>query len=448
MTATGADNDRLLAELQALLRVDTTNPPGNEAEAIALMAGWLSAAGITPTVLRSDNGRANLVARIKGDGSQAPLLLAGHVDVVGVEAEMWKHPPFSGHMADGYVWGRGAIDMKNFLVMAVEVLRRLQKHEGRLKRDVIFAAVADEEAGCDEGSRFLVEQHPELVRAEYMLGEVGGFSMYVGGKAVYPVMVAEKGIAWLRATFRGEPGHGSVPQPNTAILKLARFVDRLGRIELPHHATRPARLLIDSLARAQGGLGRVVLPQMLRPELASVVLKKLFPDKTLVPWFSALLRNTATPTIIGGGVKINQIPGRATLELDGRTLPGFSAADLIAELQANIGHDAEFEVLKEMAPVETTAQSPLFELIASRIVAHEPEATVIPYMIPGFTDAKQFSRLGTKCYGFSPVRFPREDGIQFGKLYHGHNERIHAAGFLWGARVFADVVARFAGAPL
>ncbi len=426
--------------LRSLLRIDTTNPPGNEIAAVERVAAWCAEEGIEAQVIESGPGRANIVARLRGDGSQGPLLLNGHLDVVPVERDRWTHPPFAAEIHDGYLYGRGAIDMKNFVVMAFEVLRALKDVPKR--RDLIFAAVADEEAGCDFGSRFLVEQHPELVRAEYALGEVGGFSMQVSGATVYPVMVAEKGVAWLRASFRGEPGHGSVPKRGTAVLKLARWVDALGALRLPHHVTDPARKLIQGLAGV-GGAGRLVLPQLLRPSLERLVLEKLFPDKELAPWFSALLRNTATPTVLSGGVKINQIPGVASVELDGRTLPGFTAKDLMRELHEALGEDVEFEVLREMPGVETSERSPLYDTIRETLRAHAPGALVVPYMIPGYTDAKQFSRLGTKCYGFSPVQFPPEHKVQFGKLYHGHDERIWVDGFVWGTQVLTDVVRRF-----
>ena len=197
---------------QQLLRIDTTNPPGNERPAADYLAARLREVGYDVTILEPVPTRANLVARYPGDGRAAPLLLTAHLDVVEADASKWKQPPFGGVIADGCLWGRGAIDMKNMAAMAVAIMRRLAVDKPKLARDVIFAGVADEEAGCDHGSRFLVDEHPELVRAEYALGESGGFSLHLAGTTYYPVQVAEKGLCWVRARFTGEPGHGSMPR--------------------------------------------------------------------------------------------------------------------------------------------------------------------------------------------------------------------------------------------
>src|SRR5690606_27409960 len=214
---------------QALLRMDTTNPPGNERPAADYLHSKLKEVGYETTLLESAPGRANLVCRYRGTGEAAPLLLAAHLDVVEAQPELWKYPPFSGVIAEGCLWGRGAIDMKNMAAMSAAIMRRLARDKTRLRRDVIFAAVADEEAGCDHGSRFLVEEHPELVRAEYALGESGGFSLNLGGTTFYPIQVAEKGVCWLRAVARGEPGHGSMPRDDSAVVKLGEAMARIGK---------------------------------------------------------------------------------------------------------------------------------------------------------------------------------------------------------------------------
>src|SRR6185503_2411461 len=197
---------------QALLRIDTTNPPGRERAAADLLAGELAEAGLEPRVLEGAPGRGNVVARLRGSGARPPLLLSAHLDVVEADAAAWSHPPFSGDLADGFLWGRGAVDMKNMAAMSVALLRHLARAGAKLQRDLIFAGVADEETGSDLGAAWLCANHPDLVRAEYGLGEVGGFSMYLGSTTLYPVQTAEKGVAWLRARARGTPGHGSMPR--------------------------------------------------------------------------------------------------------------------------------------------------------------------------------------------------------------------------------------------
>jgi acetylornithine deacetylase/succinyl-diaminopimelate desuccinylase-like protein len=433
---------------QQLLRIDTTNPPGNERAAIDLIAGELAAAGLQPVIHEAAPGRANLVVRHKGSGAKPPLLLAAHLDVVEADASRWTHPPFAGEIADGCLWGRGALDMKNMAAMATALICRLARERIPLARDLIFAAVADEEAGCDHGSAWLCAHHPELVRAEYALGEVGGFSMYLGKSTLYPVQVAEKGLCWLRARVRGEPGHGSMPREDSAILKLSAALARLSSARLPVHVTGTMQdFLAAALARAPRPL-RALAGRALHsgsaPRLVPYLLRAL-PDRGLARSLGAMLSNTASPTVLRAGSKINVIPGLAEVEIDGRTLPGQTDADFLAELSAILGPDVELEVVRSAPPLVTEpARSPLYDTIVEVLGRREPDATVVPYLMPGFTDGKYFSRLGAKWYGFSPVKLPR--GMKFGELFHGTDERIPVEGLKWGAEVLAEVVTRFCAA--
>jgi acetylornithine deacetylase/succinyl-diaminopimelate desuccinylase-like protein len=214
---------------QALLRMDTTNPPGNERICADYLAGQLSEVGYRPEIVERAPGRSNLIVRHRGTGARPPLLLTAHLDVVEADAAQWKRPPFSGDEHEGCLWGRGAIDMKNMAAMCTAVMRRLAVTRAALSRDVIFAAVADEEAGCEYGSKFLVEQHRSKVEAEYAIGESGGFSLHLGETTFYPVQVAEKGICWIRARVRGTPGHGSMPRADSAVTRLGEALAALGR---------------------------------------------------------------------------------------------------------------------------------------------------------------------------------------------------------------------------
>lgn len=427
---------------QALLRIDTTNPPGNERVAADLVARELAAAGLEPTLLESGPGRANVVARVKGTGELPPLLLTAHLDVVEADPTTWTHPPFGGVIADGCLWGRGAIDMKNMAAMSVAIVTRLARERVKLRRDVIFAAVADEEAGCDYGSKWLCENHPELVRAEYAIGESGGFSLHLGKTTYYPIQVAEKGLCWVRARVRGEPGHGSMPREDSAVLRLAEKVARLGRTPLPAHITPWVRNFVAGIAARQPRALQPVLERLLHPAVMPRLLK-ILPDRSTARSFAALIANTASPTVLRAGSKVNVIPGVAEVDIDGRTLPGQSQEDFLRELRAIIGEDVELEVLKsEPATVTLPVESPLWSTIRDTVLAHEPDAVVVPYMIPGFTDAKYFTSLGMKWYGFSPVKLPR--GMKFAEMFHGNNERIPVDGLKWGARVLNDVVRKFA----
>jgi acetylornithine deacetylase/succinyl-diaminopimelate desuccinylase-like protein len=428
---------------QQLLRMDTTNPPGAERQAAEYLGGKLREAGYEPTLLESAPDRANLIARWPGSGDARPLLLTAHLDVVEASPAHWKYPPFSGEVAEGCLWGRGAIDMKHMAAMCAAVMRRLARDRARLSRDVIFAAVADEEAGCEFGSKWLVERHRDLVAAEYAIGESGGFSLHIGKSTFYPVQVAEKGVCWIRARVRGEPGHGSMPRDDNAVIRLAEAVARLKGARLPAHPTQHARDFLDALASRQPELVQPLLRLLTHPWLLPHVLK-MVPDKALARGISALLSNTATPTVLRAGNKINVIPDVAEALIDGRTLPGQTEDDLLRELHSILGPDVELEVIKSAPAVVTEpAESPLFDVIRSEIIQREPDAVVVPYMIPGFTDAKYFTLTGARWYGFCPVKIEPGSSIRFADMFHGHNERIPIAGLHWGAELLHAVVSRF-----
>ena len=433
-----ADDTKRLC--QALLRLDTTNPPGNERICADYLAGALAEVGYRPALLEAEPGRTNLVVRHRGTGKLPPVLLTAHLDVVEADPSKWKHPPFSGDEHEGCLWGRGAIDMKNMAAMCTAIMRRLAATSTQLDRDVIFAAVADEEAGCDLGSRFLVEQHRGLVEAEYAIGESGGFSLHLGNTTFYPVQVAEKGFCWVRARLVGEPGHGSMPRHDSVVTRLGEALARLGRTALPLHPTTYVSDFLDRLRAQQPAMIQPLVKLLARPHLLARVAH-LVPGASIARSFSALLGNTAAATVVRAGAKTNVIPGVAEFEIDGRTLPGQTDEDLLAELRTVLGPEVELTIIKSAPPVVTEPiASPLFDLIERHILAREPTAVVVPYMIPGFTDAKYFTRMGARWYGFSPVKIEKGSGIRFADMFHGHNERIPVAGLAWGAEVLEAVV--------
>jgi acetylornithine deacetylase/succinyl-diaminopimelate desuccinylase-like protein len=404
-----------LAHLQALIRCDTVNPPGNERIATDLLAGALGAEGIGAVVLEKEPTRANLVARL-GGGSEAPLMLSSHTDVVPVEPQRWSRAPFGAEIADGCVWGRGAIDMKPKCAMDLSLMLALKRAGAPANRDLIFAAVADEEAGSELGARFLVERHPELVRAGWVFNEAGGFTLHLGGRRYYPIQVAEKGYVTVRMTVHAPPGHGSIPRPDTAIAWLADLIVRLNRVPM-----------------------RQRLTPLMRRTLADLGIQV----QTAPPLFRAMLANTVTPTIVRAGYKDNVIPGEASVVLDGRTLPGETPQSFLRELREIVGPEPTLEVIKSASPAESKADTPLFDLIARHIEAADPGARTIAWMLPGATDSKFYTQLGAVCYGFAPVKVGSR--MPFGSLYHAHDERIPLDGFLWGLRVYAEVVLSFLG---
>lgn len=430
-----------LDALQRLLRIDTTNPPGRETAAAELCAQLLRAAGLEPRLIARVPERANVIARLAGDGTLPPLLLNAHLDVVPAEAESWTHPPFAGEIHGGWVWGRGSVDMKNMAALSIAVLAQLKREGVRLRRDVIFCGSADEEAGSRDGALWLVEKHPELVRAEYGLGEVGGFSMHLGSTTFYPVMVAQKGVCWFTLRAHGPTGHGSIPRRDGAVPKLARAVERLGSARLPAHVTPQLQAMVRAMAQGARGPIKAVLP-LLASELAAPRLLDALGDRGFTRSFGALLSNTASPTLLRAGTKANVHPSVAECVVDGRVLPGQTREEFLREVRAVVGEEVELDVFQEQPSVVMPGDTPLFDEIAASIAELEPGAKVIPYLIPGYTDAWAFSKLGCVFYGFVPVRLPR-DGPAFAELFHAHDERIPVDGFLWGLRALHRVVKGF-----
>jgi len=412
----GAKNQGL-KYLQDLIRLDTSNPPGNERIAADYFSAVLVPAGIDPVVRESAPTRANVVARLKGsDSTAAPLLISSHTDVVPCEPDKWTRPPFSADIADDCVWGRGAVDMKAKCAMDLVVMTALKRAGGMLSRDLILAAVADEEAGSEFGAKFLVERHPELVRAGYVLNEVGGFTVHFGDARFYPIQVAEKGFVTVKMTVEASPGHGSMPRQDTAIGRISELITKIVKT--------PMRLRITPLMRN--------------------TLKALgVPEDSAPPLLRPMLSNTVSPTILRAGYKDNVIPGEASVVLDGRTLPGEDPESFMAELRAIVGEGPKFELLKTAPPAETTVDTPLYELMKQRLEAGDPGARAIAWMIPGATDNKFYSQLGAACYGFTPVKL--EPHMQFGSLFHSNDERIPIEGFYWGLKVYAEVVLKFVG---
>jgi len=438
------DGERALDHLQALLRIDTRNPGAVERPAAEYLAPLLSNAGIEVEIIEKERGRSNLIARMRGSGrGGGPLLITAHLDTVPF-GDGWTFPPLSGAVERGFVWGRGAIDMKNMAAMCVAAMCRLRREGAALERDLIFAAVADEEAGSALGSRFLVEEHPERVRAEYLLGEVGGFNQFLGDTQLFPVQVASKGLVWMRAHARGAAGHASVQSDDNAVIKLARAIARLEHVRLPQHVTAATRAFLERTARLQPAVKALALRSLQRPALAPFILDHLFPDAAMARTIDASLRNTVTPTMLEAGINPNVIPATATAVFDARFVPGQSTASVVAEIQAVVGDDILLEVFRELPAAETDPiDSPLLDAITHVVEARSPGSRVIPYLCPGFTDAAYFGRLGARAYGFTPVRFPRELGIRFAELFHGVDERIPVEGFEWGNDVFYRVVQRF-----
>lgn len=424
--------------LQRLIQFDTTNPPGNEAECIRFVNRLLSDAGIETKILAKRPGRANLVARLTGQGHASPLLLYGHVDVVTTEDQDWRYPPFEGVVADRFVWGRGALDMKGGVTMMVAAVLRARAEGLELPGDVVLALVSDEEAGGDAGAGFLVEEHPDLFEGiRYALGEFGGFSLHVGGQRFYPIQTAEKQICWMKATVRGPGGHGSMPVCGGAMAKLGGLLQKLDRQRLPVHVTPVARDMIESIAASIGGLQGRVLRLLTRPILTDSVLGLLGERGRL---FDPLLHNSVSPTVLRASEKVNVIPCQASVGLDGRLLPGYEPDDMIAELRQIVGDDVELEVIRyDPGPPEPDLG--LFDTLAAVLREADPDGAPVPLLMSGVTDARLFSRLGIQTYGFTPMRLPED--FNFVETIHAANERIPVEAVEFGTDAIYRVLQRF-----
>ncbi len=430
-----------MEHLKALLRFDTSNPPGNETPAARYVEKVLREAGIAAEVLESEPGRGSCVARLEGKGEGGPLLLTSHLDVVPAEADKWKHPPFAAIEDGGWLYGRGAIDMKSMTAYALMTLLLLKRHGVVPRRDVILSAVADEEEGGAHGMGFLVDKHPDRVRAEYAFNEVGGFTLTSGNRRLYPVQVASKGFAWMTLRAERPPAHGSVPREDSSIHVLAAAVERLKTRRLPFHIHPAAEGLVHRLAEGLPWPQGAVLRGVLKPAIADFILTRLIPDRDRARALSATLRNTATVTGLRAGGKANVIPGQAEATVDGRFVPGQTVEDLVREVREVVGDGISIDVFRSGAPVITEVDTPLFRVIREVIARRDPGAEAVPYLMVGFTDAVHLAKLGVKTYGFSPVKLPPD--VPFASLYHAHDERIPIEGLRWGLETFVETVAEF-----
>jgi acetylornithine deacetylase/succinyl-diaminopimelate desuccinylase-like protein len=423
--------------LQELIRFDTTNPPGNEAACIAYVRGLLDEAGIESETYAADPARPNLVARLPGEGAAAPVLLQGHVDVVTTAHQQWTHPPFEGRLEGGQVWGRGALDMKGGVAMMLAAVLRARAEGTRLPRDVVLLVLSDEEGGGDLGARFLVERHPELFTGlRYGLGEFGGFSMTLAGRRFYPIQVAEKQICWLRAVIRGPGGHGALISRGGTMARLARFLTDLDRRQLPVHLTPVVIRMLETMAEALPRKESLVFRALLKPALAGRALRLLGAQGAM---FEPMLRNTVNTTIVRCGEKINVVPSKVELELDGRALPGLSPDDLIGELQELAGDDVELELVRhDPGPGEPDLGR--FDTLAEILRELDPAAIPVPLLQIGVTDARFFSRLGIQTYGFLPLKLPAD--FRFLRLIHAADERVPVDAVEFGAEAVFRAIQR------
>ncbi len=429
MTERGYDADSEVVRICSdLIRIDTTNY-GNgksvgERQAAEYVAELLDEVGIESRILESEPGRANLVAHWEGeDPSADPLLVHGHLDVVPAEARDWKIDPFSGEIADGCVWGRGAVDMKDFDAMVLSVVRARRRAGVKPRRPVRLVFTADEEAGSIYGGHWLVSNHPDTIAdCTEGIGEVGGFSITVKDDLrLYLVQTAEKGMAWMRLRARGTAGHGSLVNDDNAVTNLVQAITRLGAHEWPIVVTDSVRRFVAELSDT--------LEVELDPADMDDTVAKL---GSFARMFGATLRNTTNPTMLNAGYKVNVIPGEAEAHVDGRFLPG-QEDEFLRVVDELLGDKITREMVTHDRALETEFSGDLVEAMKACLAAEDPQSRTAPYLMSGGTDAKAWHRLGVRCFGFSPLQLPPD--LDFLGMFHGIDERVPTTALEFGSRV-------------
>ncbi len=457
--------DELVETVRALIRIPSINPPAPEApdgetRMARHVATLLEAAGLVPEIVEPVPGRGSVHARLRGDGTGGePLLLLSHLDVVPAPAERWSHDPFAADLDDGYIYGRGAVDMKAMIGMELGVVRMLAS-EARaagldpardpipgLRRDILFTSPADEEAGGIAGAKWFAEHRPEWLRAAGALNECGGVSATIAGRRFYPIQVAEKGFAAYRIAVRGTWGHGSMPREDNAAVLAAAVIARLavpGRTRVTTVMARALELAAAELPSEAGEVLRALSGD--DPGRAEAALSVAC-DPMYARAVGALLRDTISPDVVHAGFKYNVIPGDAVVEVDCRVLPGTTEAAMRAELVERLGPElaaaCDIELMVFGPPVESPAEGPLFDLLVATIRDHDPEGIPLPVMAPFATDAKFTDALGVPTYGFSPLRLDPDE--RFLDRFHGIDERVSVDALRWGLPVLYDVVRGFCG---
>jgi len=429
----GSAEEDVVDLCRELIRIDTSNygdseGPG-ERVAAEYIAEKLSEVGLDVQIFESEPGRASAVTRIEGaDPSRGALLLHGHLDVVPAIAHDWSLPPFAAEVEDDCIWGRGAIDMKDTDAIVLAVVRQWMRDGRRPPRDLVLAFLADEEAGGRKGSHWLVDNKPELFDGcTEGVSEVGGFSLTIGGRRLYLVETAEKGMAWMRLTVSGRAGHGSMISEDNAVTELCEAVARLGRHTFPIRVTKTVRAFLDEICDVFG--------IRLDADDLDATVAKLGPLARLI---GATLRNSVNPTMLDAGYKVNVVPGQAQAHVDGRFLPGYEE-EFFAQVDELLGPRVRREMVNLDVALETDFDGALVDAMTAALLAEDPQARAVPYCLSGGTDAKAFSKLGVRAFGFAPLRLPAD--LDFAGMFHGVDERVPLDGLRFGTRVFQRFLA-------
>lgn len=437
-------NQEQIKLLSDLIKIDTTNPPGGETAACEYLAEIFSKEKISFDILEKEKGRGNFVARIKGNEKNKPILLLSHLDVVGVEKEKWSVDPFAGKLQDGYIWGRGALDCKHLVVQEAMLLLLLKRLNLKLNRDIIFAAVADEEKGGHYGAEFLVSEHFAKIQSEFAINEGGGIGIELGKnkKMYYLCATGEKGICWLKLKTKGDAGHGSMPVSNNAIVHMCQAILKIARYHPPVKITSTLEGVLKVIGK-QAKISPAILKTLLQSKLSGLILEKI-KDDGMRRLLKAILANSFSPTVIKAGYKTNIIPSECEAEIDCRILPGETKNSVLHSLKKILQNiPVEIEITEFFPATESETENNFYHIIVNSTKKNDAESKVMPFMLTGATDSRFLRRKGIPAYGFSPfkVEGSLKDYLQ---LYHGHNERISLENLLFGTKVLFSVLEKIA----
>ncbi len=434
--------------LSDLIRINTTNPPGNETNAANFIAEYLARDGLKSEIIESAPGRGSVITRLMGSGEKPNLLLLSHLDVVAANSSEWSVDPFKGTVKDGYVYGRGAYDMKGMTAVEVLTLLLLKRNKIPLKGDIVLAATADEEKGGEEGAGYLLRNHKEKVWCPYVLNEGGGLAIPQKKGNLYPVQTAEKGILWFKIKAKGSPGHGSTPNlADNAIVRMNKVINELGDYQPETLYVPTLRQFLTEVAKLNPDLEPYFSRLLKDPKQSELILDELAKiDKALAEEIRPRTKMTITPTIINGGTKENIIPSECDTVFDCRVLPGQSvdaALSIIKTLLKDVGMDKlSFEIIQMHDGNESNTQTPLYKAITDVLTEFEPTCGVTPTLTTGGTDSRFFRETGSICYGFHPMR-PDEPNDELEKRMHGIDERITIENLVFGTSIFYETVKRF-----
>ncbi|MDR1993081.1 MAG: M20/M25/M40 family metallo-hydrolase [Nitrososphaerota archaeon] len=434
--------------LSKLININTTNPPGNETPAAHYLAEYLTKNDIPSEIIESTPNRGNLITRLKGTGEKPNLLLLSHLDVVAANPAEWTTNPFAGTIKDGFIYGRGAIDMKGMTAIEVMTLKLLKQNNIPLKGDLVLAATADEEQGGEKGAGYLLRNHKDKIWCPYVINEGGGTAFPQNGQNIYPIQTAEKGILWFKIKTKGTPGHGSTPNmADNAITRMNSVLTKLATYQPPTIYVPTLKEFLDHIIQTNPALKNPIDQLIANPHKSDLILNELAQThKALAEEIRPRIKTTLTPTIIHGGQKENIIPSECEATFDCRVLPGQNVDATLDSLKvylSELGDDKLFyEIIQIHNGNESPTQTPLYETITSVLQQADPGCRVTPTLTTGGTDSRFFRETGSVCYGFHPVQ-PEEPNDEYEKRMHGIDERLSIANLVWGTSVLYETVKMF-----